>query len=202
MNENPEHRIGRTYADALVEVFSTWKLILLVLVALIGTFLIVHYNAEPGTPVEYLGVIKYQKTKPPPMQASAPPPMEDETLNYRFPKEARLALRDGEAVPILDGTLAIQAGVYNVKIVGDSVPNISIATRNRNGTSSSQPYKDGGGAVFGVDQYMELEFRKRYFAVEVRTLEQYREVAITVTPLKKPTLNLQHFSKVKPPSGD
>ena len=109
MIEKPAQPSGRTYADALVEIFSTWKLVFLVLGSLIITFYVVHTSAEPGTTVEYLGVIKYQRAKaliapPPPL----PAPKIDETATYLLPSGVKLLHYSSTAIPILDGTLAIK----------------------------------------------------------------------------------------------
>lgn len=213
MNNKTEQRISRTYADALVEMFSTWRLIFLVLSALIGMFLIVHYNAEPGTSIEYLGAIKYQKAKPAQVMdieqaartrqiepvtqvATSADPAEDEAAKYKLPANARLS-HNGRAIPILDGTLAIYSGPIrnSVQIVGYNVKEISVASRKIDGTETYPPIRTLQGVEFGGDEYIEMEFRKRFFSVELRRVNR-DEFSVTVSTLNTLTLKPTPIAKL------
>jgi hypothetical protein len=188
MDEEPVS--GRTPWDALVEVLSTWRLLFLIFGSVVVLFLVVHFSAEPGTNVEFFGVLKYQKAKPLPPVPKVPEP--DETASYQLPKDVALLPNASEAIPILDGTLAVRSKNYSgAELVGDNIGKIRVGSRKTDGTPGDV-YRDGQTAVlFSEGTRIEIEYRGRLFALSARSNRQSRGMLITVEPISRATLNLR-----------
>ena len=187
--------VGRTAWDALTEVFPTWKLLVLVLalvtLVLFLAFLVVHLSAEPGTSVEFLGVIKYQKAKPLP---EAPKP--DETATFAMPKEAPL-LGGKDAIPILDRTLAVRKRSFGADILlGDSIGKIRVGSRRVDGIPLAVQRLDPPAVVFDDGTYIEIEYLGRMYALSV-VYHVPGSALVSVEPIPRATLTLHPVKELE-----
>jgi hypothetical protein len=192
---------GRTLGDTIVEILGNWKLIALAFATVLLSFLIVINDAEPGSTIEVLGV-KYQRAKPKPhASTTSTVPIE----HYRLPSSEIIRVDRKDALPILDGSLAIERRVQYLiapnrsvlaefqggSIVGPNIGKIRVAARSLDGRIGPlfRPPRDDQQADFERNAYVEIEYRGRFFSL---TAEQDTPATmrVTVKMLLEPTLEL------------
>jgi hypothetical protein len=207
--EQPKNS-GRTIGDTVIEVLSNWKLVAIVSGALLIAFLVVINDAEPGSTVEVFG-IKYQRAKP---KAVVARPQNSATDSYVLPHGEIIKVDQHSAVPILDGSLAIEpranlayfpndktsAFLSGASIIGPNISKIKIASRSFDGRPASlnRPYKNDQQAGFSLNSYVEIEYRGKYFSLlsEATAAESMK---LTVKPLTEPTLELVPVAQLPEP---
>jgi len=189
---------GRTPSDALIELISTGRVIFLFLLIVSVMFITVHSSAEPGTKIEFLGVIKYQKSKPiVPTPRIQTPQFSNETTSYYFPKSAPIQRGSQDAIPILDGTLAvIPIWQRATGLIGDSVNAIRVASRRPDGVPK-EIYRYDKGVKFWGDIWLEVEYRENFFAIQVvENKEKRGESFVSVKQIPRATLKLQKLQEL------
>lgn len=207
---------GRTIGDAVIEVLSNWKLIVIVLgsifIAFLSLFIIIIYDSEPGSTITVFG-LKYERTK---LRSKAAPPENAPLNDYIMPTNAIIAVDQQKAVPILDGSLSIEpylnrvyhsdgktgASLGGASIGGPNISKIKIASRSLDGRKAllSRPANGEQQACFGKGSYIEIEYRGRYFSI--RTDEAIGDsMKITVRTIHEPTLELIPVAQLPTPSG-
>lgn len=199
---------GRTASDALLELLHSWKL-LLSAILLGGTlFLLILCDAEPGSTIEIFG-IKYQraKTRPPALVTR------DAKLDsYLLPEGIILSVKQERAIPILDGSLALEPlrgtgstpgqpllfWLSGVSLVGPNITKIKIATRTPDGRSGYIATLSGeeDRVELSTDSYQELEYRGRYFALQIDSRSENETTKVSVKQIKEATLDLLPVSKL------
>ncbi len=199
---NESNKSGRTPWDALLEVLSTSRLLFLIVGLFLMLFFVVHISAEPGTVVEFFGVVKYQKGKPKPEPSKT---QVDESDSYALPKSIQIPAGQKQGVPILDGTLSVLTdSIIGGKIVGPSIGKIRIACRGLDGTPHglTRPFKDNETILFLPETYTEIEYRGRVFAMTAKALPA-NGLAISVVRVPRATLDLVAVKDLPiPESGD
>lgn len=193
---------GRTPSDALVEVLSSWRLLILVFGALVIVFFTVHFSAEPGTQIEFLGVIKYQKAKPrldTPRQSVGA-----DASSYLLPRGVRLVKGSYQAIPVLDGSIALShqgrfasSGV----IVGANIGKIRVGARKVDGTPYNVYHQDRSAVVFSSDVRIELEYRGRMFAITTQSVKNSEDLLASVESIPFATLDLLAINDLPGPSA-
>jgi len=184
---NDVGKSGRTPWDALIELLSARHLLLLAIGFFLVLFFVVHISAEPGTTVEFLGVIKYQKGK------SDAPKAADETDSYVLPKNVEI-LRE-KTVPILDGSLAVQKMLIGGQIVGANIGKIRVACRGIDGTPYDLTRSYNFEAIlFMPNNYIEIEYRGKVFSM---TAVQGRNGSIAISLAKIPRATLDNLVSIK-----
>jgi hypothetical protein len=183
------NKSGRTPWDALVEVLSTSRLLLLMVSLFLTLFFVVHFSAEPETAVEFFGVVKYQKGK----SASEPPKAQvDESNSYALPKNIQIQTNQTQGIPILDGTLSVMMdGILGGKIVGPSIGKIRVACRGLDGTPNglTRPFKDNETILFLPGTLTEIEYRGRVFAMTAKARPE-NGMTISIVRVPHATLDL------------
>lgn len=208
----PQNASGRTFGDTVVEILRSWKLIVLAFAVPLAGFLIIINDAEPGTAIEVFG-IKYLRAKAKPAKASA---SEVGTGQYKLPLGEVVKVGREDAMPIIDGSLAIELRVaYNktfsegtrpgylggASLVGPNISKVKIAARTLDGRVASlvRPVKVDDRADFNANTYLEIEYRDQYFSLLVEA-DSKLSMRVTVKPIRQATLELVPVAKL-PESG-
>jgi hypothetical protein len=201
--------VGRSNADAVVELFKSWPIVLAVLLALttvlaglvIGLFIMVRDAAEPGTTIKLYG-LEVQKAKAIP-PAPAPPPVADEVSTYMLPNKEIIGHK--AAMAILDGTIAVQSDSFNGesfgRLLGEGFNAVKIAARKVDGTPAWL-YREGSGqtAIVDLPAYVEVEHLRRVFGITlVPSNDGHHGITISVEQKRRATLNLTSVEKLKSP---
>jgi hypothetical protein len=183
-------KTGRTPSDALVEILTAPRILLAGVILFVFVFFMVLFSAEPGSTVEVLGILKYQKSK---AAMSLPKSPVDDSATYELPKNREIKVTQIQGVPILDGTLSILSDhlIGGGMIVGPSVKKIRVAARGIDGQSDglTRPYKDNETVLFLPDTYIEIEFRGQFFAMTTRPSHD-RGLVISLSKVPRATLDL------------
>jgi hypothetical protein len=219
MNNEPKST-GRTVGDTVVEVLGNWKLISIAFATLLIAFLAVISDAEPGTTVEVFG-IKYQRAKP---KAPVLSPTPDPADGYLYYSKKPLTAKQNDALPILDGSLALEPRIYYPSSFGDSKPqapylngasllgpniqSVRIAARRHDGRAASlyRPVEGGERVDFDREAYVEIEYKGSFFSLQTELslsrslpMPQDELILVTLKRISRPTLELSSFEKIAPP---
>lgn len=197
-----EKTSGRTAWDALVEIPSAWRFLLSILGFIAAVLFFVILSAEPGTTVDIFG-LKYQKANAKPLPPSAPAP--DESAEYLLPIGKVVAKGQDEAIPILDGTLAVEyRNDGSGKLVGPSISKIQVGSRRLDGRPDqlNRPQQSDAEILFYTGTRMELAYRDRVFAMSTVATGD-GTFKISVEKLQRATLDLVPVAKLPvPDTGD
>lgn len=210
---------GRTAGDTIVEILGNWKLTSIAFATLLLAFLAVINDAEPGTMVEVFG-IKYQRAKP---KAISPSPPPDPSTGYLLYSKHNLKIEQRDALPILDGSLAIEPRVYYSPNFGDTKPQrpsltggsvlgpnlskIRIAARSHDGRPANltRPADGTERVDFDRNSYIEIEYKGGFFSIQTEATSEgllasdTEQLVVTVRRIDVATLELVQFDKIAAP---
>jgi hypothetical protein len=194
---------GRTIGDALLEILTSWKLLLTLFGFLLVAFVFIVNDSEPGSPIDFFG-LKYQRAKPVHKVAD-----QDPTADYIFPRGETFSVGRERATPILDGTIAIDVQTWrsiysNQKprlvggaITGANIGQLKVGSRTVDGRTQTlfRAYKHQDRVLFRNEAYIEVEFKGAYFSLisEPSGSDAFK---VSVARLKRPTLELVLVSEL------
>ena len=189
----PTAPVGRTPWD-LLAMYGRWTLLLIPL-AVLGV-LYVHIQAACGSEVDILG-IKYNKEK------CAPPTENPEASDgYSYPRNEKLWVN--MPVVILDGNLHVRRLRNNknkdtLHLSGANISELKAAARDH----FARPVEliatetDLGKSIVlngpDLESYIEVEYKARYFSIDVTASKEQPQYQVTVAPLKAPTRDLKAY---------
>ena len=190
------NRFGRTYSDALVELLSTWKLAVGLIIIVIAGLIVVHIVAEPGTEVSYLwGLFNYHKAKPlPTIERKENIPLKVEITGYQMPEKQELA--GAEKYPILDGTLAIQYVYPDIILSGVNLTKLKIAARTSSGDKQRITRVGISELHTQPNSRIELEYKGNYFGIDTKSVtgDEGSYTSFSLLRLVTPTMDLKEIS--------
>lgn len=180
---------SRTRWNAWTQRLSGWRVLFLVLVATVVLFLTTH---PCDSPIESLGFFECPAAKAIlPARVATVAPSADRTAGYLLPQGTALREDARDAIAILDGSLAVRARTYSDgELFGPGIGEIRVGSRRTNGTASAIHREGESTVLFVTNTRIEIEFRGRLFAMEVRK-EDASPMRVYLEPIDRATLRLQ-----------
>lgn len=151
---------------------------------------LVHFSADPGSTVSFLGIFAYQKAH----ERSEPLP-----TNYVLPKDVELPLSSG--VTVLDKTILVRVWPVGVnrrvlRIGGGNATRLHLASRTHSATPLGirRVTETGELEVVGsADCYVELKYEGRVFGIDVHRGPSGQGYVLSTSQLPKPTMDLRPY---------
>lgn len=196
---------GRTLADAFVETISNIRLMALLLTGVLVVFLVVINDSEPGSTIEIFG-LKYQRAKPRENKPVEPP----ETLGYNLPQAEILSAEQKTALPILDGSLALEPrrllgnSISGAYLLGPNLSKITVGSRRIDGkvTELFRSSNEAAQLELGEGTYVEIEYRGQFFSLTIESASE-KTIKVSLKQIYRPTLDLVPVSQLQQAtSGD
>lgn len=187
MEERPVSK--RTRWNAWAERLSTRRVLFLVLVAVVVLFL----TTRPcDFPIGSLGFFDCPVAKAIlPARVATVAASADRTAAYLLPQGTALRVDAQDAIAILDGSLAVRALTYSDgELFGRSIGEIRVGSRRTNGAPGAIHREGESTVLFVTNTRIEIEFRGRLFAMEVRK-DDASPMRVYLEPIDRATLKLQ-----------